>query len=357
MFGDRHYVPILKDKQGERLALRRLPAGTKARFTPLFDVVRDFDGLTDLPDDLLRDWGANPAFVDLGGQPDSPMPDGRHPVRFVFEEARSLGLNLIPVVGLGSSQAFLDAARIVMANDGRGVCIRLTVEDRAPVQQLTARLADLRRVLGYNPETGERDHALSESQVDLVVDLGVVAPMDVGMIAAVAEGMLRSCPTPSAWRTLTLVSGAFPESRRGIPSNGQTDVPRKDWLAWREVCRTYDGRIPTFGDYGAVHPIELDLDFSQIAPAGNIRYTVPGAWLVVKGTILRDNGYDQYRSLSARVVRDARYRGPAFSPGDQYIWDCAHGTGGTGSLMTWIQVATSHHLTFVVEELASLPAP
>jgi hypothetical protein len=355
MFGNRHYVPVLKDKQGERLALRHLPAGTKARFTPLFDIVRDFDDLNDLPDGLLRDWGAATAFVDLGGQPDSAMPDGRHPVQYVFEEASALGLNLIPVVGLGASQVFLQATRTVVASDGRGVCIRITVEDK-PADQLAARLLGLRQALRGNPEAGGAGDALPESQVDLVVDLSVVAPIDVGMITAIAEGMLRACPTPNAWRTLTLVSGAFPESRRGIASNGQADVPRKDWLAWRSICSTYDGRIPTFGDYGAVHPIELNLDFSQITPAGNIRYTVSGAWLVVKGSSLRDNGFAQYRDLSARVVADPRYCSEAFSPGDRYILDCAQGRGSTGSPMTWVQAATSHHLTFVGEELASLPA-
>ena len=80
---------------------------------------------------------------------------------------------------------------------------------------------------------------------------------------------------------------------------------------------------------------------------------------IVKGDNVRDEKYGkfkQYRKLS-RIVLDSRYYcDSTFSWGDNYIQECADGTGKTGHLPMWRQVGTNHHIEKVTQDIASFYA-
>jgi len=118
------------------------------------------------------------------------------------------------------------------------------------------------------------------------------------------------------------------------------------------------GRMPAFGDYSINHPNLLPMDMRLLKPAATIRYAVDDAWLMVKGTSVRQkNGYDQFHSHSAAVVASGFFMGSGFSAGDMYISKCATRTTGKGNLTTWRQVGTNHHLEKVASDVASLSYP
>ena len=84
-----------------------------------------------------------------------------------------------------------------------------------------------------------------------------------------------------------------------------------------------------------------------------MRYTADGSWLVLKGRNLRDHGYEQFYDVCADLIARDEYSGREFSWGDEYIDDCANRRVGTGNLTTWRKVGTSHHLSYVLRELAT----
>ena len=115
-------------------------------------------------------------------------------------------------------------------------------------------------------------------------------------------------------------------------------------------------RLPSFGDYAINHPKILELDMRKVKPSATIRYTVDNHWYIVKGKNVRDYGFEQYHELSKKVFASRYYCGSTFSWGDDYIQECANRHGKTGSLMTWRQVGTNHHIEKVTRDIASFYA-
>src|SRR5437762_1614775 len=105
MFDHKHYVPILKGKEGEFAALAHLKS--RQPFTPLVEVVPASGKKGTLEKrfkttilKLVNGWGrADPLFLDLVFiETDEMTPGGRvHPVTAFFDTARSAALKAIPV--------------------------------------------------------------------------------------------------------------------------------------------------------------------------------------------------------------------------------------------------------------------
>jgi hypothetical protein len=140
---------------------------------------------------------------------------------------------------------------------------------------------------------------------------------------------------------------------------GIGSVARSEWSLWTQLSKEI-GTTVWFGDYGISHVDVREIDPRLMVASASIRYTTDNEWLIFRGRSLRESrygGYGQYRALSTQVVNHFAYSGPRFSWGDDYLFKCAHSLVGTGNLTTWRQVGTNHHISFVVRQLASQPAP
>jgi hypothetical protein len=110
----RPYVPILKGKQGERLALRDLDASIRSALTPAFQLLpgRDAAAATRELRQIGQGWtGVSPIFVDASWATWSAASD--HPLVVASEASATAGLSLVPMVGPGNDSNYLDAARTV----------------------------------------------------------------------------------------------------------------------------------------------------------------------------------------------------------------------------------------------------
>lgn len=358
-FGTERYVPVILTRQGERLALRELPNDVKVKFTPLFavhPVARDLESggpaqsvdthLRKLLRQLTMDWGAAPAFVDLVHfNVGARMDDGTHPLDWFVRSAASAGLSLTPVFSPDRHATYRAAAADVAADLATGLCFRLTPAD----------WTDLGSAVG----DGRLFAMLSESrsrpdQVHLVLDLedGIGQP---NMAAAAMRAALRALPQPHAWRSVTVVGTGMPSATSDLGADTTSELLRSEWSVWRLLRDDAGHRMPSFGDYCVQHPDPFsDFDPRFMQSAAQLRYTIAGHWLVVRGRGLRVKGTDQIRGLAAEVVRHQGYMRPEFSWGDRWLADCASGNVSPGNQMIWRKATTNHHLTFVVRQLASL---
>lgn len=355
-----HYVPCLRWKQGEYQAVSRLPTTVKENFTPLVEApeigwdhentrqAKTIDEhLAPLAKRLCQKWGKQACFVDLGILAHiTQMKDGAHPVRFVFEELRTMGCAAIPVTALHRNRVFQKEIGRAVNKDRLGMCLRLSIEQAAK-GSVGEEVDSLLSGMKTSPET-----------CDLVLDLGApnFVPLD-GFSRAILS-VVRGLPHLPKWRTFTILGTSFPETMASTSKAGVC-VQRYEWQLYRLLVTLFGDaavRIPAFGDCAIAHPRVLDLDMRLVRPSATIRYTIDDGWYIVKGENVRDYKFEQYRGLSRNVVSSGYFYGSAFSWGDKYIADCAEGTGKTGNLSMWRQVGTNHHITVVVQEIASFCA-
>src|SRR5688572_30233366 len=108
-FNHCHYVPVLRWKQGEYQAVRLLSENAKEIITPLIEVAeRGFDFETKTVKKTLDQhlapfgkrieakWERRRCFVDLNLiNPAERMADGRHPVRFIFDDLGARGCTAV----------------------------------------------------------------------------------------------------------------------------------------------------------------------------------------------------------------------------------------------------------------------
>jgi hypothetical protein len=80
------------------------------------------------------------------------MADGRQPLKYVFDNARSLNLHAIPVTGIDRTAAYQDAVKDANDTDRFGICIRLESDDLND-PDLETKIDDLWGFLDYQRRT------------------------------------------------------------------------------------------------------------------------------------------------------------------------------------------------------------
>lgn len=357
-FDHRHYVPCIRWKQGEYRAMYRLSRTAKGFITPLIEVpeigydfetktlIKSLDAhLSVFVDRINKNWLNLPCFVDLNLiNASGRMDDGRHPVSYIFDELRALKCKAIPVTGINRKRQYQQAVRQVAAKDNRGLCLRVSIEE-ATMGGLKSSIDALISRIGSDV-----------SECDLVIDLDAPNFEPIKGFMTLVEKIVCSFPFFSKWRTFTIIGTSFPSSMAEV-KQGRTIIPRNEWLLYKQLVVRLDKqkfRLPTFGDYVINHPTVLTVDMRLVKPSATIRYAIDDAWMIVKGSNVRDNGYDQYKDLCKSLTASTYYFGPSFSEGDNYIANCATGIKKTGNLSTWRMVGSNHHLEKVVQDIANL---
>lgn len=213
MFGYTHYVPILRWKRGEQVALRNMFHTDKAKMTPLIELVpKDFKPkkLGDIVDtdkvlhtkaeEIIKNWGPASFFVGLCHLDTTLFASSDlHPLEVLAQEVRSCQLSLfntagylVPVTGLDRPATYQSAVATLAATDQRGACLRLFLKD---IQRSNFKddLDALLSVLNLQPE-----------QIDLLIDYQVSNESNPSI--AILLGRL---PDLHRWRTFTAARGAF----------------------------------------------------------------------------------------------------------------------------------------------------
>ena len=352
-FGSAHYVPALKIKNGEKLALQKLSDDVRARVTPLLEVVeRKADKAATVAKHL------NTTF-DGFGDAVSPFArylldcreikgDGPSAAADVFARAAALKKPFTPVTGL-SRTVDITAA---LANRSNGVAIRLTRDE-----------FEAGRVRRELPMFIQK-HGLSHDAVDVIVDLGAVDKMVTQGIEAMTQQFLDEIPDRTRWRTLTVSGCAFPNSMGIVDRDSYEFIERADWLAWKglHTNRGSLDRLPTFGDGAIQHPLGIEgFDFRIMKPSASIRIALPDHWLLIKGESTKNvRPKIQFPKLAVRLVHghlSAYFAGQTHCVGCKGMQAAADGIGGFGSAGVWRRLGTIHHITIAVEQLAGLTWP
>jgi Beta protein len=345
------YVPLLKGKQGEFRALLNL-GQQRNSVVPLLEhepvAIADPNELKKILETkyiqrfLKSNW-IGPAFVDLYQIRKESLAGTMHPLELVLEKLSVGSINPIPVVGPNYPDHFKQAAKKFAPK--YGVCIRLRVGLVDPFD-----LVDSLNIL-------IKDLKVSADQVDLILDFGPISESQKNSTAFTAVSLIQQLKS-EIWKTFTLASGAFPVNLEQVKGGTHGYLERTDWEVWKMVFNRLqmnsENESPIFfGDYGINHPDFPSANgFMTIVPS--LRYTLitEPKWLALKEA-KSDQGNKAFFDLCRRLVRMPEYAGRHHCWADDEIYERAQGRGGPGNATTWRELGSVHHITTVVEQLAS----
>jgi len=358
---DKHiYMPVLKWKQGEYLALEKMEESDKVSLLPLVDispVAWDFDKecpkksikahIDSLTKNFNKKWGANGNIlidfrhIDVGIEESN----GFEPIEYGFEIFRRNSVQAIPVTDLDREDIYQKSINAINKTDKKGCAIRLYRKDLyfSSLPEMIDKL--LSRLDLYFDE------------IDLILDLKTVGVDDLSSasIKNLIQG-ISSIPAITNWRSFTLLSSGFPEDLPGIvKSSCEVILPRYEVQIWKSLKTNSFllERLPIYGDYGVEGTVTLDdsVDLSKVDARVNIRYTLENDWLVIKKKQARKHGHEQFQTLCKDLVARSEYYGREFSWGDEEIFLCARNETGNGNHSTWRKIGVSHHVAVVLDEL------
>lgn len=348
-FDAKHYVPVLKLKQGEKKALPLLSPTVRARITPLFEVVARKKEKKDIVAHLDTAFagldeavGSQRYFLDCR----EIESDGPEAAEDAFRRATDLGVSFTPVTGITR----LVDVQAALKSRTSGLAIRLTRDEFEA------------GIIRNDLPTFVATHGLSFEVVDLIVDLGAVDDMITPGVQALAAAFLADIPSPTRWHTLTLSASAFP--RGGLESRSHDLVDRTDWLSWRDGVRadTSLERIPTFSDSGIQHPRGVEGFDPRVMPLpAQIRYSAHEQWLRIKGVDTKDeSGKKQFPELATNLVYgqlSKHFFKGTHCAGCKGVKSAADGDEGYGAPGVWRRLGTIHHITLTLEQIDALAAP
>jgi hypothetical protein len=375
MFNDRHYVPILKGKQGELDALKNTDPKLLKNFTPLVEVPPIPDAYPEGEDPIqgktidkhIEDVGKKFTKL-LAGLPsvfvdayyvevEDELKDGSSPVDAIFTSLRNGKVPFIPTIGLDRVEDYADSVKTALETDDRGCCLRIWEADLEGIAKLGAQVDSLLAALG-----------VTAKNVDLLIDFRSKVPPK-----AAFPFLIDSLPKLNDWRTLTVASCSFPPDMSGVGKNKIEEMEREEWLAWlflRGKQKSLSKRVPTYADYGINHPVLAELDPRTMNMSPNIRYSDLVNYIVARGEAqprkkkaitpeqkaAREKLAPsvQYPKLAAMIKGHASWKGAQFTWGDAFIEQCSQ-KKCVGNPTDWRAVGTCHHIALVLQQLANLP--
>ncbi|MGJ6965481.1 beta family protein [Streptosporangium sp. G11] len=352
------YMPILKGRASEFLALGKVAAERRPSVRPLIEVMplesdtgdgdrATIESVAAFEKRVEEHLPAERVFaVDchrLLGRHRNP--DDRGVMSMVSNAVRKLGYRMIPVVRPEDGEHAFRSAGYAAAQHRKGACLR--VPWAAP--RTSADDARLSRRI--------RDHlGLEFKDIDLVLDLWAVD----------SDALLKD-RTADAWqaltwakrlpvRSITLAAGAFPRTLDDVPFDTPVAIPRRDAALWTTVAASYTGTELSYADYGVFSP-----RVSQGRnPHPNLRYAVDGRWYAYRCERREGTGaLGGFDDLCKAVVADLRpSRGTAFSWGDEQIERFADGQPLLPRRPeSWHACSLSRHFATVLDRLGHLRRP
>lgn len=326
------YRPLLKTKTGEAVALLHLSKEQKDRIAPVFSLGERPPA--NFVARMASAWHGRRCFLD--GSFNHNLSGGSADFDEMFAGLGTAGIPVIPVIEIGASNAYNQAAFAHIGQFSNGVMLKCTH-------------GHLNLAANWAQQMGQ-----SQPNIDLLIDAGHVAEYDPASFAGYIGHVLNGSLQGTSWRSVTLATSSAPKDFGQLPT-GTTEVFRNDWLTWRQLQQP--GTPTDFGDFGISH---RDLaEPPGLAMAGatvSVRYAIDDRWVMVKGRrITGPTGVPmgaQYRAHAQTLVGRPDFGGLAGCWGDQRIATIAADPSvSAGGRAQWVEINANRHFSFILDRL------
>ena len=341
------YVPVLRWKGAEQLAISRLTTNARRRMVPVVELVpRDFLPVARAGD--LSEFGKSLAAIG-GWGPERPVLLDPHllgdelaslVVPHVAAAAKKYGVTFGLVTGLSRTENYQVALRRTVENIGCDVVLRI----QAPGFRNASFEPAVERTISQL--------ARAPNSVHLILDFQTITDDGINFIPWIN----RISPLDS-WLSVTFLSGAFPKDLSRLTRNETHILPRSDWQSWHHLLMQGPSRLPSFGDYTIQHGLFEEHEGQHFNFSASIRYATPTGWLVMRGEgVLNEDGpgYAQWPAHAQLLSEHSEFTGAAYSWGDEFMQQMGSQLEKTGRAKDWLGAGINHHMTMVANQLLEL---
>jgi hypothetical protein len=352
-----NYVPFLKFKSNEVIAIGELSADVFERVSPFFDFPRPNEDKT--TETFLSDIkrlsksvskhipNIQELYVDTYDYDHADYIDGKYSYYRLVESLKDI--KVVPVVSIDRSDDHLNAVLELQGNtivQSDVVALRLTIEDFANYNVVKDEISEF---LGGIFDRFE--------EIDLIFDCRVCSSLDEGDAAQKIVNFSRLFEQSYAVRKKITTGSSIPASISEIlPVNSELDLDRKEIQIYQGVIGELNNDEFIFGDYATVSPNYSDVkiipEMMQNIMTAKLTYTYADKHFLIRAGSLKTNGYGQYFDLARSLVSRNFFRGENYSNGDAYFEEKSRREGSNCMPGTIIKPSVNAHITFVVRDFA-----
>ncbi len=356
------YVPFLKLKSNEIMALKELNEDLREGITPFFDYARreksdrassEEAHFVDTATRLAKSLKANAGFLaelylDNFDLENGLTVNGEH--NYLYLLSQFSGSNIIPVVGIDRIAGHTKAVTDLKQNEVLGsdvLAVRITSDDFEDYDSVKDEIFDqLGEVFG-----------LFEG-LDLVLDCRVCANLDPIELSTQIVNFIKAFTDDYPVRRVIVTGSSLPASIADVAAVSTEEIiDRVEVEIFRHVIEGLNFEYDVaFGDYATVSPNYSDAAIPTYAmrnvTAPKIIYTYDDQHFVKRGTALATHplGNGQYAGLLAQLVSKPFFRMDN-SWGDKYLVEKSKGEGSDATPGTMVKPLCNSHITYICQQL------
>lgn len=349
------YIPFLKLKQGEILALSEIKELETRLITPFFEVPRDethtesslIKKILSAKKILERNLPIGYKFyVDNSEIDDEITINGKS--SYVFLLNQLVRFNIIPVTGFDRTEDHHSIC-IHQAEIVKEIAVRITSDFLSGAESYTS---DLAAHLNKLPP---------ETIVTVILDYQLVHQNDIAAFETDTIRFLKASAKQLRMQRLILAGSSITASSGDMVDAGEEVVlKRHEMELISKICslmKKQKTRI-NIGDYTTVSPDYSDVNLPMGVIANvmcpKISYSTLWEHYIVRGRTFRKNGWHQYRELAHKIINFSAFRGESYSTGDAYIVEKSRQGSKNGAPSAMVRHTVNAHMEMMLDNFDSI---
>lgn len=349
----KNYVPFLKLKQGEVMALSNLAPNETLLVTPLMELPRD-DKYTSLNlktkiDKLSKKLNKYCSaselsfFIDNYEVSDAIKIDGNNSYQYLLNSFQDF--NIYPVCGLDRSPEHNALSIAFAKKHSKLIGLRIT---RDYFQSISAYTKDLKTLI---------DDIGTAQNIVILLDNRLIIDSGLGQLIKDIKEVIKVCSSINQVASYVIAGSSLPSSASMyMGTNQEIMLNRLEVQLFAEIKASVFDKTIVFGDYTTVSPdyseISIDPRMMQNVITARITYSTMSHHYVIRGGSVKQFGNEQYFDLSSTLVGKAFYRGEDYSFGDNFLKRKSERSGSNVTASTIITPQVNAHLAFMISQFS-----
>lgn len=349
------YVPFLKSKSNEIIALGELSHDVRSQITPFFDYPRNKNGYSEDSfksslKKIIKSFkkhisDINELYFDNYDIGDSLQIDGEHNYKYLLNELRHL--SVIPVISIDRSTYHMQSVIDLKDNntiDSDVIAIRLTPEDFESFGAIKDEIED---ILG--------DTINKFNEVDLIFDCRICNNLNSGIVSNNITNFKSAFTSKYNTRRIIITGSSIPASIRDLIRVDEEGIfQRNEFNIYNnaKISMLTDNLV--FGDYATVSPNYSEVDIipeaMQNITTAKLIYSFGQSLYVIRGGSIKVNGFGQYFDLARELCSKAFFRGSIYSIGDDYFFQKSNRIGNNCTPAAVVKPSVNAHITYMVKD-------